>query len=107
VQNSVLNEVLGAIANELEQGHGLAKPLENAACFPDLAVQLVRVGEETGRMESMMMKLADIYDAEVQTALKRALALLEPALILVMGLGIAFIIVSILLAILGLNELVV
>jgi general secretion pathway protein F len=68
---------------------------------------MIKVGEETGTLAAMLLKLADIYDDEAQNSIKRMLAILEPALILGLGLFIAFIIVSILLAILGLNELVV
>ena len=75
--------------------------------FPALAVQLIRVGEESGQLESMLLKIADIYDGEVNTTVKRMLTLAEPVLILGLGGMIAVIIISILVAILGLNELVV
>ena len=68
--------------------------------------RLIHAGEETGALANMLLKLADIYDEETQSTIKRMLALMEPALILGLGLIIAFIIISILLAILGLNELV-
>ncbi len=107
LNNQVLNRAMDGVATSLEQGRGLAQPLEEADCFPELAIQLIRVGEETGQLEPMLLKLADVYDNEVAAAVKRALAVLEPALILGMGLVIATIIISILLAILGLNELVI
>jgi general secretion pathway protein F len=106
VQNMLLRDATEAVANSLEQGKGLARPMEDAGCFPELAVQLVQVGEDTGQLDSMLMKLAEIYDADVERAIGRALAVLEPTLILGMGLVIGFIIISILLAILGLNEFV-
>jgi general secretion pathway protein F len=106
LQNTLLLEATNTVANSLEQGKGLARPMEEAACFPELAVQLIQVGEDTGKLDAMLMKIAEIYDADVERTLKRALALLEPALILGMGAVIGFIIISILLAILGLNEFV-
>ena len=73
--------------------------------FPLLGARLLRVGEETGQLEPMLMKIADIYDQEVQQTLHRALALFTPALTIVLGLLIAGIISSILLAILSINEI--
>ncbi len=73
--------------------------------FPPLAAQLVRVGEETGRLEDMLAKVADIFDAEVRRAVDRALALLVPALTLALGGLIALIIVSILGAMFSVYEL--
>jgi general secretion pathway protein F len=105
--NLIIAGALDSVAKDLEHGRGLSQPMADANCFPQLAIELIRVGEETGALAQMLLKLADIYDAEVQSTVKRAIALLEPALILGMGLIIAFIIVSVLLAILGLNELVV
>ena len=105
--NRVIADALDLVAKDLEHGRGLSQPMAEANCFPQLAIQLIKVGEETGDLAQMLLKLADIYDEEVQSSVKRMLALLEPALILGMGLIIAFIIISILLAILGLNELVV
>ena len=106
-RNMIIAGALDTVAKDLEHGRGLSQPMADAKCFPQLAIQLIKVGEETGALAQMLLKLADIYDAEVQSTVKRMIALLEPALILGMGLIIAFIIVSILLAILGLNELVV
>ena len=105
--NQIFYEAFDALAKDLEQGRGLSQPMAEAGCFPQLAVQLTRVGEETGGLAAMLLKLADIYDEQAQTSIKRLLSFLEPVLILSLGLFIAFIIVSILLAILGLNELVV
>jgi general secretion pathway protein F len=66
---------------------------------------MVLVGEETGRLEEMLLRVADVYDREVQTSVKRLLALLEPMLILGLAAVIAGIILSILLALLGINDL--
>jgi general secretion pathway protein F len=65
----------------------------------------VRVGEETGQLEEMLLQVSEVYDREVRSAIKRVMALLEPALILGLGLVIAAIIMSILVAILSVNEL--
>ncbi len=107
VSNRVLARTINDAAKGLEQGRGLAKHLAQSDRFPQLAIQLIHVGEETGQLESMLLKTADIYDDESKTTIKRLLTLLEPVLILSLGAIIAIIIISILMAILGLNELVI
>lgn len=103
--NQVLANALGEVAEHVKTGRGLADPLLDAERFPKLAVQMIRVGEETGQLQEMLLQVADTYDDEVQTAVKRMLTLLEPALILGLGVVIAGIIMSILVAILSLNDL--
>jgi general secretion pathway protein F len=103
--NQVLANALNAVAEHLKAGRGLAEPLMEAGVFPKLAVHMIRVGEETGQLQEMLLKVADTYDDEVQSTIKRLLALLEPVLILGLGMIIAGIIMSILVAILGLNDL--
>lgn len=107
IDNRVLADTIRAAATGLEQGHSLAKPLAQAERFPPLAVQLIQVGEETGQLETMLLKTATIFEDEAKTTIKRLLTLLEPVLILGLGAIIAIIIISILVAILGLNELVI
>lgn len=107
INNRVINNVMDGVIASLEQGQSMAKPLRDSRVCPDLAVQLIEIGEESGQLDSMLVKVADIYDQQVQTTIRRILTILEPAMILGLGGLIAFIILSILLAILGLNELVV
>ena len=85
----------------------MADALDKSGLFTPLAINMVRLGEETGRLGSMLIELARVSDTEVQNGIKRALTLLEPALILLMGGAIAAIIVSILLGILSVNDLAV
>ncbi len=105
LSNRVLATALGEVAEHVKTGRGLADPLLEAGDFPKLAVQMIRVGEETGQLQEMLLQVADTYDEEVRIAVKRMLTLLEPALILGLGVVIAGIIMSILVAILSLNEL--
>jgi general secretion pathway protein F len=107
VVNKVLSKVIGEAAIDLERGNRLAKPLEESNLFPLLAIQLIQVGEETGQLEPMLFKVADIFEKESRATIKRILTLLEPVLILGLGAVIAVIIISILIAILGLNDLVI
>ena len=105
LSNQVLAVALGEVAEHAKTGRGLAEPLLETGNFPKLAVQMIRVGEETGQLQEMLIQVADTYDGEVQTAVKCLLTLLEPVLILGLGVVIAAIIMSILVAILSLNEL--
>jgi general secretion pathway protein F len=79
--------------------------MKTHAPFPALAVHMVRVGEETGRLEEMLIKVAETFESDVKTELRRVLGLLEPAIILTMGVVVAFIVVAMLLAIFSINEL--
>ena len=99
--------MIEAVLASLEQGQSMAKPLKESGVYPELAIQLIAVGEAGGQLETMLTKIADIYDDEVQAGIKRLLTILEPALILGLGALIALIIVSVLLAVLSLNALVI
>jgi general secretion pathway protein F len=105
LSNTVMAAALGQVATQLKEGKGLGKPLMETGLFPKLAVHLVMVGEETGKLQDMLIRVADIYDREVQSAVKRMLSLMEPVLILGLGLVIGGIIMSILVAILSVNDL--
>ncbi len=104
--NAALAEALGGIEPDVKAGRGLAEPLAESGLFPILAIQLLRVGEESGHLEEMLAKLAEIYEADAATTTQRLLALLVPILTLGLGLLIAFIIASILMALFSINELV-
>ena len=103
--NLVLARALDGVITKLREGRGLGKPLLETGVYPQLAVHMVMVGEESGRLEEMLLRIADVYDREVQTAVKRLLTLLEPMLILGLAVVIAGIILSILIAILAVNDL--
>lgn len=106
IGNSAIASSLAAAQEQLQAGQGLSKPLMSQGVFPPLAINMMGVGEETGRMDEMLTQIADVYDREVALAVKRMLALMEPVLILGLGLVIGGIILSILLAILKVNSLV-
>jgi general secretion pathway protein F len=88
----------------IKRGQGLATPLAETGLFPVLAVQLMTLGEQTGKLDSMLLELAAIYDREVRVATKRLVAFIEPAVILAMGLVVGTIVISTLLAIVSINE---
>jgi general secretion pathway protein F len=106
VGNQVIASGLERVAGSLREGQSLATPLAEVAHFPAFAVHMIRVGEESGHLVEILQQVAHIYERETQATIKRALALLEPVLILVLGVVIAAVIISILVAILGINQLV-
>ena len=103
--NKVIARKLGEAAEQVREGEYLADSLARVGGFPRLVEHLVRVGEESGELESTLVQLADIYDREVRVTIQRMLALLEPVLIIGLGLVIGGIIASILVAILSVNDL--
>ena len=109
-KNTVSNRVMAAAVEEsadsLKQGESLTRTLLSKGVFPPYALHMLRVGEETGRMEELLREVADIYDDEVKTAVKQMLALLEPILILIMALAILVIIGSVLLPMINMADLV-
>jgi general secretion pathway protein F len=106
ISNRVIADGMDQVIANLKSGHRLADPLIEHAQFPEYALQMIRVGEESGQLEGMLMQTADILDQETQTLIKRGLSLVEPVMILVLGLIIAGVVMSILVAILGVNALV-
>ncbi len=98
---------LEIVSQGVKRGEGLANPLRRAGEFPPLAGHLLSVGEETGRLDHMFARMADIYEADTRAAIKRFTSLFEPMLILVMGVVVGAFILSMLLAITSINEVAV
>jgi general secretion pathway protein F len=107
VGNTVLQDALGRVAPIVKEGGKVVQAVTATGIFAPLAINLIRVGEETGRIGPMMLELSNILNREVETGIKRLLTLVEPVLILVLGVLIAAIIVSILLGILSINDLAI
>ena len=104
--NSVLARALDGVITRLREGKGFGRPLVETGLYPKLATQMILVGEESGRLEEMLNRVADVYDREVQISIKRFLAILEPAMILGLAVLIGGIVFSILLGVMGMSELV-
>lgn len=105
--NIVLSVAVGNIADAVKEGRGLSGPMLESGRFPRFVVQVVRVGEESGTLEERLAQLADIYDDEVKTAVSRVLVVLEPVLIIGLGVLIGGVIMAILMAVLSINELAI
>jgi len=98
---------LEAVSQGVKRGEGLSAPLRKTGEFPPLAAHLLSVGEETGQLHQMFGRMADIYENETRTAIRRFTALFEPLIILVMGVVVGALILSMLLAITSINEVAV
>lgn len=105
VGNAVIARAADPIAEGVRKGAGLSGPLAQCGLFPPLAVHMIAVGEETGKLEEMLGRVAEVYGAEVRQAIHRAMALAEPVMIVVMGLVVGLIVFSMLSAVFSINEL--
>src|SRR3989475_10921815 len=105
MSNQAVGGAVSRLADGVKRGGTIAAGMKEHTAFPALAVHMVRVGEETGRLEEMLLKTADTFETDVRTEMKRVLGLLEPIIILGMGVIVAFIVVAMLLAIFSINEM--
>jgi general secretion pathway protein F len=103
--NRQVAAALGAVHANVKRGEGLARAMADTGVFPALVVHMTRVGEEAGRLDEMLARVASVYEREIRSALRRLISTLEPAIIVVLGLVVLGIVLSILLAILSINEL--
>ena len=105
--NQVLGQSVDVASNEVKTGSGLGYALAKQKSFPRLAVQMIQVGEETGELDSMLLRVADTFDTESNHAISRLMAALLPALTLLMTLMVFLIILAVLLPIFNLTGAVV
>ena len=106
VGNVIIASTIEDTAIKVGKGQGLGASLETSLTFPDLAIQMIHLGEQSGELETMLNKVADVYEKEVESAVLGLTALLEPVMILVMGVVVGFIVLSICLPIFEMNQLV-
>ncbi len=105
VDNTLIIEAIENTRTSVREGESIAEPLRRSGQFPPLVTHMIAIGEKTGELEMMMMRVADSYDAQVDNLVGTLTTLLEPIMILVMGGVVSFIVMSILLPILQLNQL--
>lgn len=106
VNNLPIAQVIEKTADDIQEGKSLAAPLSQSRWFPSIMVQMITVGEQSGELEKMLNKIADMYEEEAQSRIMAVTSMLEPAMILCMGLVVGFIVVAILLPIFEMNQLV-
>ena len=97
IPNIILREAIAKTRQQVQDGKSLAQPLANSKVFPQLMVDLVRIGEETGDVPGALGSLADTYEGELQIGLRAMTNLIEPMLIIIMSIGVGFLLISILL----------
>lgn len=102
--NQSIAATIEPIRNGIKKGEGIAQPMKQSGVFPPLAMHLIEVGEESGKLDSMLIQVGDVYDVEVRNSIKNLIAFFEPALILLMGIVIGTIVVSMLMAIFSIND---
>jgi general secretion pathway protein F len=102
--NRKMSRSLEAVAQGVKRGEGIAVPLNKTGQFPPLAAHLLSVGEETGKLDTMFLRMADVYEDDTKAAIRRFTSLFEPLIILVMGVFIGALVISLLLAITSINE---
>jgi len=103
--NQVIASAIDSVSKGTKEGKGISAPLSESHVFPALALSMIKVGEETGQLDTMLLKVATTYEKSLREALKRFMGMLEPLMILSMGLIIGFIVVSMLLAIFSITDL--
>jgi len=107
LNNKTIARALAGVIQGVKRGEGIAAPMRRAAIFPPLAAHLLAVGEETGRLDQMFARMADIYENDTRAAIRRFTSVFEPVVILVMGVMVGALILSMLLAITSINEVAV
>ena len=106
VNNSVLSKVLEDAKERVREGDALSEPLRRSGMFPSMVIQMITVGEKSGELEEMLSKVSEVFDNEVDTTVAGLTALLEPVMILVMGVIVLFVVLSILLPIFEMSQIV-
>lgn len=104
IGNRVIATAMDPIRQGIKKGEGITGPIKESGVFPPLAIHLLRVGEESGKLDSMLLQIADTYDQEIRESVRRILALFEPLMILVMGIIIGTMVVSMLWSIFSIND---
>ncbi len=104
ISNSLIKEAFDPVIKGAKKGEGVSKPMREAGIFPPLAVHLIQVGEESGTLGKMMLKVGEIFQENIKKSIKAFVSLFEPALILIMGIVVGLIVGSMLMAIFSINE---
>lgn len=106
VNNALVAEAIDNAVEQIESGESLAIPLSQSPWFPPVVVQMISAGEQSGKLEDMLNKVGEIYERETESQIMALTSMLEPVMILVMGLTVGFIVISILLPIFEMNQMI-
>jgi len=105
--NLRMSDALKDVAQGVKRGEGISSPLARTKVFPPLASHLLTVGEETGKLDQMFARMADIYEEETRSSIKRFTSIFEPLVILIMGLVVGALVLSMLIAITSINDVAI
>jgi len=106
VGNVLIADLIDEAVEDIGKGEGLGNALSKSDIFPPISIQMIQVGEQSGELEKMLNKIADIYETEVESSILAMTSMLEPVMILTMGILMGFVVISILLPIVEMNQLV-
>ncbi|MBW1608886.1 MAG: type II secretion system inner membrane protein GspF [Desulfobacterales bacterium] len=106
VGNALIADAIEDASKEVSKGKGLGSALAESKIFPDLSIQMIQVGEQSGKLEEMLNKVADVFESEVEGSIMTMTSLLEPVMILMMAVIVGFIVLSICLPIFEMSQLV-
>lgn len=106
VNNIWISEAVERAMDDIQSGKGLAASLSGSRWFPPIAIQMIAAGEQSGDIESMLNKIADVFEGEVESQTLAMTSMLEPVMILTMGVSVGFIVISILLPIFEMNQMI-
>lgn len=106
VNNTVLSKIIEEAKDRVREGEPLSEPLRRSGAFPSMVIQMITAGEKSGELEAMLAKVSDAYDNEVDTTVSGLTALLEPIMVLFMGVVVLFVVLSILLPIFEMSQVV-
>ncbi len=95
IENRLAKDALDYVRDQVAKGEGLAEPMKESKIFPEMLASMIKIGEETGALDDILDKTADFYDEELETQIQKTTAMVEPLMILAMGVVVGFIIVSI------------
>ena len=104
--NRVISQAIGSVRNSVSKGADIATSMKETGIFPPLVMHMVAAGEKSGQLDKLLTKVADVYEEELMQAVNRLMAILEPGLILIMGLVVGFVVISILLPIFEMTQLI-
>ena len=106
INNTLIADLLDSAMEDIQAGKGLATPLGQSRWVPPMAIQMISVGEQSGQLEGMLNKIGDVYEREAELQIMALTSLLEPVMILAMGVAVGFIVISILLPIFEMNQMI-
>jgi len=106
IGNSVLEKVINEVKGNVREGEGLTGPLVKSGVFPPMVTSMIAIGEKSGKVESMLLKITEFYDDQVDTAVEGLTSVIEPIIIGVLGVVIGFIVIALFLPILNITQII-